>query len=124
MPSGNNQGNVSGFLIQGFSDNPEVQLSFFLFIYLLILLGNLTVILVISLHSHLHTPMYLFLLTLSINDIGSTTYIFPNLLHTLFTQQKNVSFIGCMAQLYFFMFSVVTEYTILTIMAYDCFVEE
>eukprot|EP00079_Xenopus_tropicalis_P013653 XP_002942516.2 PREDICTED: olfactory receptor 8H1-like [Xenopus tropicalis] len=125
MPSeneGNNQGNVSGFLIQGFSDNPEVQLSFFLFIYLLILLGNVTVILVISLHSHLHTPMYLFLLTLSMNDIGSATNIFPNFLHTLFTQNKNVSFLGCMTQLYFFLFSLVTEYTTLTIMAYDRYV--
>ncbi|OCT71408.1 hypothetical protein XELAEV_18034388mg [Xenopus laevis] len=119
------QGNVSEFIIQGFSDNPEMQLLLFLVflsIYLFILLGNLTVILVISLNSHLNTPMYLLLLTLSFNDISSTTNILPTLLHILFTQQKNISFLGCMTQVYVYMSLLMYQYTLLTIMAYDRYV--
>ncbi|OCT71402.1 olfactory receptor 1044-like [Xenopus laevis] len=120
-----NQKNVSEFSIQGFSDNIELRLSLFivfLSIYLFIVLGNLIVILVISVNSHLHTPMYLFLLNLSINDISSTTNILPNLLHILFTQQKNITFLGCMTQLYIFMFLVSDEYILLAIMGYDRYV--
>ncbi|OCT71407.1 hypothetical protein XELAEV_18034387mg [Xenopus laevis] len=103
-------GNASGFIIQGFSDDPELQLLLFLVflsIYLVILLGNL--ILVISLNSHLHTPMYLLLLTLSFNDISSSTNILPTLLHILFTQQKNISFLGCMTQVYVYMSLLVVD---------------
>ncbi|XP_017951100.1 olfactory receptor 5A1-like [Xenopus tropicalis] len=124
MNSGSQQ-NVSGFIIQGFSDTPELQTSLFVLIlgiYLIILLGNLIVFLVISCNPHLHTPMYIFLLNLSLIDISSTSNIFPNLLHILLTQQNNISFLGCMTQLYVFGFLAASEFFLLTAMAYDRYV--
>ncbi|KAE8589845.1 hypothetical protein XENTR_v10017768, partial [Xenopus tropicalis] len=117
--------NVSGFIIQGFSDTPELQTSLFVLflgIYLIILLGNLIIFLVISCNPHLHTPMYIFLLNLSLIDISFASNILPNLLHILLTQQNNISFLGCMTQLYVFGSMVGSEYFLLTAMAYDRYV--
>uniref|UniRef100_A0A803J5T1 Olfactory receptor n=1 Tax=Xenopus tropicalis TaxID=8364 RepID=A0A803J5T1_XENTR len=117
--------NVSGFIIQGFSDTPELQTSLFVLIlgiYLIILLGNLIIFLVISCNPHLHTPMYIFLQNLSLIDISSTSNILPNLLHILLTQQNNISFLGCMTQVYFFASLAGSEYFLLTAMAYDRYV--
>uniref|UniRef100_A0A803K050 Olfactory receptor n=1 Tax=Xenopus tropicalis TaxID=8364 RepID=A0A803K050_XENTR len=117
--------NVSGFIIQGFSDTPELHISLFVLflgIYLIILLGNLIIFLVISCNPHLHTPMYIFLLNLSLIDISSTSTVLPNLLHILLTQQNNISFLGCMIQLYVFVSLNCSEYLLLTAMAYDRYV--
>ncbi|KAE8589874.1 hypothetical protein XENTR_v10017797 [Xenopus tropicalis] len=117
--------NISGFIIQGFSDTPELQISLFaliLGIYLIILLGNLIIFLVISCNPHLHTPMYIFLLNLSLIDISFSSNILPNLLHILLTQQNNISFLGCMAQMYVFVSLACNEYFLLTAMAYDRYV--
>ncbi|XP_053305925.1 olfactory receptor 1019-like [Spea bombifrons] len=114
--------NITGFIIQGFSNVPELQsplFVLFLMIYLMILLGNLTIFTVILLNSHLHTPMYIFLLNLSFIDMCFTSTILPNLLHVLFTQHKYISFSGCMVQMYFFVSLACTEYFLLTAMAYD-----
>eukprot|EP00079_Xenopus_tropicalis_P019119 XP_012808487.1 PREDICTED: olfactory receptor 8H1-like [Xenopus tropicalis] len=117
--------NVSGFIIQGFSDTPELHISLFVLflgIYLIILLGNLIIFLVISCNPHLHTPMYIFLQNLSLIDISSTSNILPNLLHILLTQQNNISFLGCMTQMYVFSSLAASEYFLLTAMAYDRYV--
>ncbi|OCT69823.1 olfactory receptor 1019 [Xenopus laevis] len=124
MASGTKE-NVSGFIIQGFSDTTEFQISFFVLllgIYLIILLGNLITFLVISWNPHLHTPMYIFLQNLSFIDISFTSTILPNLLHILLTQQNNISFLGCMTQLYIFMSLAGCEYFILMAMSYDRYV--
>ncbi|XP_031761677.1 olfactory receptor 8H1-like, partial [Xenopus tropicalis] len=124
MASGS-QGNVSGFIIQGFSDTPELQISLFVLflgIYLIILLGNLIIFLVISCNPHLHTPMYIFLQNLSLIDISFSSTVLPNLLHILLTQQNNISFLGCMTQIFVFGSLAGSEYFILTAMAYDRYV--
>eukprot|EP00079_Xenopus_tropicalis_P019259 XP_012808726.1 PREDICTED: olfactory receptor 8D1-like [Xenopus tropicalis] len=117
--------NVSGFIIQGFSDTPELQTTLFVLflgIYLIVLLGNLIIFLVISCNPHLHTPMYIFLLNLSLIDISFTSTVLPNLLHILLTQQNNISFLGCMTQMYLFVAFAASEYFLLTAMAYDRYV--
>ncbi|OCT69820.1 olfactory receptor 8H1 [Xenopus laevis] len=117
--------NVSGFIIQGFSDTPQLHISLFVLflgIYLIILLGNLITFLVISWNPHLHTPMYIFLQNLSFIDISSTSNILPNLLHILLTQQNNISFLGCMTQMYIFVSLASSEYFLLTAMSYDRYV--
>uniref|UniRef100_A0A803KDM1 Olfactory receptor n=1 Tax=Xenopus tropicalis TaxID=8364 RepID=A0A803KDM1_XENTR len=125
MVSGRSQENVSGFIIQGFSDTPELHISLFVLflgIYLIILLGNLIIFLVISCNPHLHTPMYIFLLNLSLIDISFASNILPNLLHILLTQENNISFLGCMTQMYVFVSVAGSEYFLLTAMAYDRYV--
>ncbi|KAJ7317549.1 hypothetical protein JRQ81_003711 [Phrynocephalus forsythii] len=64
---------VSGFILLGISSHQDLYMVFFtlfLIIYLISLLGNLTIILVIRLDDHLlHTPMYYLLSHLSLVDI-------------------------------------------------------
>ncbi|KAL0606293.1 Olfactory receptor 1J1 [Plecturocebus cupreus] len=59
-----NQSHISEFLLLGLPIRPEQQAVFFalfLGMYLITVLGNLLIILLIWLDSHLHTPMYFFL---------------------------------------------------------------
>ncbi|XP_075034364.1 olfactory receptor 5V1-like [Mixophyes fleayi] len=119
------QNNITKFTIQGFSNALHLQFPLFilfLLIYMITLLGNLTIFIVISINSHLHTPMYIFLLNLSFLDISFTSTILPNFLHVLFTQQKNISFIGCMTQMYLFVSLAMCEFLLLSAMAYDRYI--
>uniref|UniRef100_A0A6I8R985 Olfactory receptor n=1 Tax=Xenopus tropicalis TaxID=8364 RepID=A0A6I8R985_XENTR len=104
---------------------PSLHISLFVLflgIYLIILLGNLIIFLVISCNPHLHTPMYIFLLNLSLIDISFPSTVLPNLLHILLTQQNNISFLGCMTQMCLFVSLNSSEYFLLTAMAYDRYV--
>ncbi|KAM4637006.1 olfactory receptor 8D4-like [Discoglossus pictus] len=119
------QDNGTEFLMKGFTDIIELQVPLFilfLIIYLMILLGNLTVFYVISLNPKLHTPMYIFLMNLSFIDIWFTSTILPAVLHMLFTQCKTISFSGCMTQLYFYVSLACSEVLLLAAMAYDRYV--
>ncbi|KFO96541.1 Olfactory receptor 14I1, partial [Calypte anna] len=65
---------ISQFLYLAFADRWELQLlhfRLFLGIYLSALLGNVLIITTIACDHHLHTPMYFFLLNLSLLDLGS-----------------------------------------------------
>ncbi|KAM4637008.1 olfactory receptor 5AR1-like [Discoglossus pictus] len=120
-----NEDNGTEFLMKGFTDIIELQVPLFilfLIIYLMILLGNLTVFAVISLNPKLHTPMYIFLMNLSFIDILFTTAILPAVLHRLLTQRKTISFSGCMTQLYFYASLACSEVLLLAAMAYDRYV--
>ncbi|XP_039356628.1 olfactory receptor 14I1-like [Mauremys reevesii] len=75
-----NRTTVTEFLFLGFSDVRELQILHFLVflvIYLAALMGNLLIITVVVLDHHLHTPMYFFLMNLSILDIGSISVTVP-----------------------------------------------
>ncbi|XP_053305950.1 olfactory receptor 1019-like [Spea bombifrons] len=116
------QHNVTSFSIQGLTDIPELQFPIFiifLLVFLIILIGNLTIFIVIMCDSNLHTPMYLFLMNLSLIDISSTSNIIPKLLNVMLTQNKAISFAGCIAQVYIFTSLTCTEILLLGAMAYD-----
>ncbi|XP_053330104.1 olfactory receptor 5V1-like [Spea bombifrons] len=113
---------VTEFLLLGFYELPGLErLLFvaFLLAYLLALSGNLTIVLVIGMEPLLHTPMYFFLCNLSFLDITFTSTILPKLLHICLTGQRNISFAGCVAQMFFFVVCVVAEYCLLAVMAFD-----
>ncbi|XP_070221105.1 olfactory receptor 8B3-like [Bos mutus] len=124
MAPGNNSF-VTEFILLGLTDQPDLQLPlFFLFlgIYMVTVLGNLGLIILIALNSHLHTPMYFFLFNLSFIDLCYSSVFTPKMLIN-FTSKKNIiSYMGCMAQLYFFCFFVISEIYVLTSMAYDRYV--
>nr|XP_033779157.1 olfactory receptor 146-like [Geotrypetes seraphini] len=116
---------VTGFIILGFPEFPELQLPlFFLFllIYLIVLMGNLTIITIVCLDSHLHTPMYFFLSNLSFLDISCTSITLPKLLDILIRKNYHISMSGCFTQLYFFFSLATNEFLILSVMAYDRYV--
>ncbi|KAG9462402.1 hypothetical protein GDO78_014192, partial [Eleutherodactylus coqui] len=117
--------NVSGFIIQGFSEIPELQMlmfGIFLILYIMIICGNLTIVALIWKTLHLHTPMYFFLVNLSFIDIASISNILPKLLSILCTKIKTISFIGCVTQIYVFLSLSATEFFLLAAMAYDRYV--
>ncbi|KAG9465224.1 hypothetical protein GDO78_018659, partial [Eleutherodactylus coqui] len=115
--------NKTEFVFQGLTDNPLTQYIFlliFLNIYLIIVCGNGVIFVVIWQNSQLHTPMYIFLLNLSIIDIASTSNILPKLCIMVFIQ--TISFEDCITQLYLFISFVCTEAFLLAAMAYDRYV--
>ncbi|XP_072006337.1 olfactory receptor 5AR1-like [Engystomops pustulosus] len=121
-PNGNSS-NV--FYIVAFSSSSQGQVRLFwgiLFIYLMALFGNLTIIFLVCLVPKLHTPMYFFLCNLATVDVTSTTYTIPKLLAITLTQDHKISFSGCMTQIFFFILCADGEIFILTAMAYDRYV--
>ncbi|XP_077344440.1 olfactory receptor 8A1-like [Lithobates pipiens] len=113
------------FIIKGISDVPEIQIAIFiivLLVYLITLVGNMTILLLICLDSHLHTPMYFFLANLSIVDMTCTTAALHKILMSFVTGDKIISFSGCMAQTFMSGSLTVHELFILTAMSYDRYV--
>uniref|UniRef100_A0A8C2LF62 Olfactory receptor n=1 Tax=Cricetulus griseus TaxID=10029 RepID=A0A8C2LF62_CRIGR len=116
---------VTEFILEGLTNRPELQMPlFFLFlgIYMVTIVANLGLITLISLNSHLHTPMYYFLFNLSFVDICYSSVFTPKMLMNFVVEKNTISYTGCLTQLYFFCFFVITECYILTAMAYDRYV--
>nr|XP_003407517.3 olfactory receptor 1J4-like [Loxodonta africana] len=120
-----NQSSVSEFLLLGLPIQLEQQGTFFalfLGIYLTTVLGNLLIILLIRLDSHLHTPMYFFLSHLAFTDVSFSSVIAPKMLMNMQTQSQSISYMGCISQVYFFLFFGDIDSLLLTSMAYDRYV--
>ncbi|XP_023414014.1 olfactory receptor 8G1-like [Loxodonta africana] len=119
-----NYSTVTEFILAGLTDKPELQLPlffFFLGVYVVTVVGNLGMITLIGLSSHLHTPMYYFLSSLSFIDFCQSTVITPKMLVN-FVIENTISYPECMTQLYFFLFFAVSECYMLAAMAYDRYV--
>ncbi|XP_049637025.1 olfactory receptor 10A3-like [Suncus etruscus] len=117
-----NRTSVTEFILLGFSNYPELQeqlFGFFLVIYLVTLMGNAIIIVVISLEKSLHIPLYLFLLNLSVLEVGFSATTTPKMLVVLSTEKTTITFAGCFAQMYFLLLFGGTECFLLGAMAYD-----
>ncbi|XP_076792465.1 olfactory receptor 1500 isoform X2 [Arvicanthis niloticus] len=90
--------------------------------YLTTVLGNLLIIVLVQLDSHLHTPMYLFLSNLSFSDLCFSSVTMPKFLQNMQSQVPSISYAGCLTQLYFFMVFGDMESFLLVVMAYDRYV--
>ncbi|XP_065509316.1 olfactory receptor 14C36-like [Caloenas nicobarica] len=120
-----NSSSITQFLLLPFTDTWELQLlHFWLFlgIYLAALLGNGLIITTIACDQHLHTPMYFFLLNLSLLDLGSISTTLPKSMANSLWNTRAISFLGCAAQVFMFLFFISAEYYLLTIMSYDRYV--
>ncbi|XP_065700740.1 olfactory receptor 14J1-like [Patagioenas fasciata] len=120
-----NSSSITQFLLLPFTDTRELQLlHFWLFlgIYLAALLGNGLIITTIAWDQHLHTPMYFFLLNLALLDLGSISSVVPKSMANSVWDTRAISYPGCATQLFFFLFCVTAEYSLLTIMSYDRYV--
>ncbi|XP_073905029.1 olfactory receptor 1D2 [Castor canadensis] len=120
--NGSNQSGNPEFLLIGLSEIPEQQHILFwafLSMYLVTVVGNVLIILAIGSDSHLHTPMYFFLANLSITDLFFVTNTIPKMLVNLQSQNKAISYAGCLTQLYFLVSLVALDNLILAVMAYD-----
>nr|XP_038041059.1 olfactory receptor 14C36-like [Anas platyrhynchos] len=120
-----NVSSVSEFLLLAFADTRELQLlhfALFLSIYLAALLGNGLILTAIACDHRLHTPMYFFLLNLALLDLGCISTTVPKAMANALWDTRAISYQGCAAQLFFFVFLVGVEYSLLTVMAYDRYV--
>ncbi|KAM6225921.1 olfactory receptor 14A16-like [Porphyrio hochstetteri] len=121
----NSSSSINQFLLLAFADTRELQLlhfCLFLGIYLAALLGNGLIIITIACDQHLHTPMYFFLLNLSVLDLGCISTTVPKAMANSLRDTRAISYTGCVGQVFFFVFLIVTEFYLLTVMAYDCYV--
>ncbi|XP_070345976.1 olfactory receptor 9S13-like [Equus asinus] len=112
------------FVLEGFEGGLETQallFAVFLALYLGTVLGNLTMIVVLTQDARLHSPMYFFLKNLSFLDLCYSSVIAPNALANFFSSSKVITFEGCATQLFFFSLLGTTEAFLLNVMAYDRF---
>ncbi|XP_057566057.1 olfactory receptor 2L3-like [Hippopotamus amphibius kiboko] len=113
------------FILLGFF--PPSRTGQFLFIlivliFLMALFGNLSMILLIFLDTHLHTPMYFLLSQLSLMDLTYISTIVPKMAYNFLFGNKSISFVGCGAQSFFFLTVACAEGLLLASMAYDHYV--
>lgn len=119
-----NYSEVTDFILLGFRTPPKLQiLLFFVFllIYTVTVVGNVSMIIVIKMDSRLQTPMYFFLKNLSALDLCYSTVIAPKALANFLSDEKKISYNGCVAQFFFFALFVTTEGFLLAVMAFDRF---
>ncbi|XP_067173390.1 olfactory receptor 14A16-like [Apteryx mantelli] len=120
-----NSSSPTEFLLLAFADTWELQLlhfSLFLGIYLAALLGNGLIITAVTCDHHLHTPMYFFLLNLSVLDLCSISTTVPKSMANSLSNTRAISYLGCAAQVFLLLFLFSAENYLLTVMAYDHFV--
>ncbi|XP_010569698.1 PREDICTED: olfactory receptor 14C36-like [Haliaeetus leucocephalus] len=120
-----NSSSITQFLLLAFANTRELQLlHFWLFlgIYLAALLANGLIITVIACDHCLHTPMYFFLLNLSVLDLGSIFTTVPKAMANSLWDNRAISYPGCAAQVFLLVFLISAECFLLTVMAYDRYV--
>uniref|UniRef100_A0A8D1INV0 Olfactory receptor n=1 Tax=Sus scrofa TaxID=9823 RepID=A0A8D1INV0_PIG len=99
------------FVLLGFSNWPHLEVILFVVILMFYLMTLID--------AHLHTPMYFFLSNLSFLDLCYTASSIPQLLINLWRPEKNISYNGCMIQLYFVLALGSTGCVLLVVMSYD-----
>ncbi|XP_071416532.1 olfactory receptor 14I1-like [Pithys albifrons albifrons] len=120
-----NSSSINQFLLLPLADTRQLQLLhlwLFLGISLAALLGNGLIISAVACDHHLHTPMHFFLLNLSLTDLGWIYTTVPKAMHNSLWDTTTISYMGCAAQLFFFVFFMSAEFSLLTIMCYDRYV--
>ncbi|XP_057172507.1 olfactory receptor 2AP1-like [Ursus arctos] len=116
---------LTEFILLGLTDVPELQAVVFTFLflaYLLSIIGNLTILILTLLDSHLQTPMYFFLRNFSFLEMSFTYIFIPRVLISITTGNKSISFAGCFTQYFFAIFLGATEFYLLATMSYDRYV--
>ncbi|XP_072217147.1 olfactory receptor 14C36-like [Excalfactoria chinensis] len=120
-----NSSSISEFLLLPLADTRQLQLLHFwllLGIYLAALLGNGLISTAVACDRRLHTPMYFFLLNLALLDLGCISTTLPKAMANTLWDTRAISYAGCAAQLFLFLFFMSAEYYLLTIMSYDRYV--
>ncbi|XP_032766256.1 olfactory receptor 143-like [Rattus rattus] len=120
-----NNSSVTEFILMGLTVQRELQVPLFvLFLlnYMATVVGNLSLMNLICLNSHLHTPMYFFIFNLSCIDFCYSLVCNPTMLMSFISEQSIISYDGCMSQLFLFCFFANSECYLLTAMAYDRYV--
>ncbi|MBZ3886246.1 Olfactory receptor 14A16 [Sciurus carolinensis] len=115
---------IESYLL-AFSETKELQVAqgfLFLLIYLVALVGNLLIIILITMDQCLHTPMYFFLRNLSLLDVCLVSLTVPNFILNSLCHRRTISFLGCVSQVLLVIQFAGAELFTLTAMSYDHYV--
>ncbi|XP_069059210.1 olfactory receptor 51E2-like [Pleurodeles waltl] len=117
--------NESAFILIGFPglETAHVWIAFPLcLMYIIAILGNCTIMYIIKVEPSLHEPMYLFLAMLATIDILISSSTMPKILILLWFDVMEISFNGCLIQMFLIHSLSAMESTILLAMAFDRYV--
>ncbi|KAM8942803.1 olfactory receptor 6C2-like [Lycaon pictus] len=118
-------GTITRFILLGLTDDPELQVLIFIFLFLtytLSITGNLTIIILTFVDPHLKTPMYFFLKNFSFLEISFTFAIIPRYLYSIATGDNVITYNACVIQVFFTDLCGVSEFFLLAAMSYDRYV--
>ncbi|XP_061105414.1 olfactory receptor 6N1-like [Conger conger] len=117
--------NVTTFTLSGLNVTKGNKYFFFslvLLAYLTMLFFNLCLAITILQVRTLHEPMYVFLCNLSINGVYGTSGFYPKFLLDIISDSgytHDISYSGCLLQVFVIYSSVMCDFSTLTVMAYD-----
>ncbi|XP_004863535.1 olfactory receptor 51I1 [Heterocephalus glaber] len=94
----------------------------FCILYLISILGNVSILALVIQEPALHQPMYYFLSMLSLNDLGVSFSTLPTVLATFCFNYRHVGFDACLVQMFFIHTFSFMESGILLAMSFDRFV--
>ncbi|XP_003421610.1 olfactory receptor 51I1-like [Loxodonta africana] len=94
----------------------------FFILYLISIIGNLSILSLVVQEPSLHQPMYYFLSMLSLNDLGVSLSTLPTVLATFCFNYRQVGFDACLVQMFFIHTFSFMESGILLAMSFDHFV--
>ncbi|XP_066507563.1 olfactory receptor 1E5-like [Hoplias malabaricus] len=114
---------VTEFFIVGFPGlQPEyynLVAAIFFTIYLTVIVGNSIFIMLFTLETSLHKPMYIIMLNLALSDVGFCTVALPKLISRYWFNDGFISFQLCLMQRQFIHYFGTLNSLILMIMALD-----
>ncbi|XP_059243475.1 olfactory receptor 2AG1-like [Mustela nigripes] len=115
----------SGFILMGIlndSGSPELLCATITVLYMLALTSNGLLLLVITVDSRLHVPMYFLLRQLSLMDLLFTSVVTPKAVMDFLLNENTISFVGCALQMFLALMLGGAEDLLLAFMAYDRYV--
>uniref|UniRef100_A0A452RCF2 Olfactory receptor n=1 Tax=Ursus americanus TaxID=9643 RepID=A0A452RCF2_URSAM len=117
--------NVTYFVLLGLTQDPmeqKVLFVMFLLFYIFTVVGNLLIVVTVTVSKTLGSPMYFFLANLSCMDVIYSSSISPRLISHLLFGKNTISFQSCVTQLFTDHLFGGTEVFLLLVMAYDRYV--
>ncbi|XP_059587727.1 olfactory receptor 14A16-like, partial [Alligator mississippiensis] len=85
-------------------------------------MGNLLIITIVTLNCELHSPMFFFLINLSIVDLGSISVTVPKSMSNSLLNTRSISYSACVAQVFCLFCFLGANLSLLTVMAYDRYI--